>query len=42
MAWLPSEITTKKYKDIVEIRLEEREKFEYGMFRGYCHSNIPS
>ena len=30
-----------KYKDIVEIRLGEREKFEYAMFRGYCHSNIP-
>ena len=30
-----------RYKDIVEIRLGEREKFEYAMFRGYCHSNIP-
>ena len=29
------------YSDFVEIRLGEREKFEYSMFRGYRHSNIP-
>ena len=30
-----------EYKDIVEIRLGKREKYEYAMFRGYSHSNIP-
>ena len=39
---LAVELLPEKYRDIVEIRLGEREKFEYGMFRGYCHSNIPS
>ena len=35
------DLLPKKYNDIVEIRLGKREKFEYAMFRGYCHSNIP-
>ena len=30
-----------KYNELVEIRLGERELFEYSMFRGYAHSNIP-
>lgn len=31
----------KKYINFVEIRLGEREMYEYSMFRGYAHSNIP-
>ena len=30
-----------KYSEFVEIRLGERELYEYSMFRGYSHSNIP-
>lgn len=30
-----------KYKDVVEIVLGPREKFEMAMYRGYVHSNIP-
>jgi len=30
-----------KYNELVEIRLGQRELFEYSMFRGYAHSNIP-
>ena len=30
-----------KYRDVVEIILGPREKFEMGIFRGYAHSNIP-
>ena len=30
-----------KYRDVVDIVLGPREKFEMGMFRGYVHSNIP-
>ena len=38
---IAKKLLPKKYDDIVEIILGEREKFEYSMFRGYCHSNIP-
>lgn len=31
----------KKYQEVVEIRLGEREKYDYSIFRGYVHSNIP-
>jgi hypothetical protein len=31
-----------KYRDVVEIRLGPRERFDMAMFRGYCHSNIPA
>lgn len=31
-----------KYRDVVEIVLGPREKFEMAMFRGYVHSNIPA
>lgn len=31
-----------KYRDVVEIVLGPREKFEMAMFRGYAHSNIPA
>ena len=31
-----------KYKDVVEIVLGPKEKFELAMFRGYIHSNIPT
>jgi hypothetical protein len=30
-----------KYRDVVEIVLGPREKYEIAMFRGYVHSNIP-
>ncbi len=30
-----------KYRDVVEIVLGPREKFEMGFFRGFIHSNIP-
>ncbi|WP_137700969.1 class I SAM-dependent methyltransferase [Marimonas lutisalis] len=30
-----------KYRDVVEIVLGPREKYEIGMFRGYLHGNIP-
>jgi hypothetical protein len=38
---MANRLLPKKYCDIVEIRLGEREKYEYSMFRGYSHSNIP-
>ena len=38
---LAKKLLPKKYEDTVEIILGEREKFEFSMFRGYCHSNIP-
>ncbi len=38
---MAKEILPEKYKEVVQIILGEREKFEYAMFRGYCHSNIP-
>ena len=30
-----------RYDNIVEIRLGKRQLYNYAMFRGYCHSNIP-
>ena len=30
-----------KYHEVVEIRLGQRELYEYSLFRGYAHSNIP-
>ena len=32
----------KKYSNIVEIRFGPRKIFEYSMFRGYVHTNIPN
>ena len=42
-AWydIAQSIFPDKYRDVVEIVLGPREKFEMGFFRGYCHSNIP-
>lgn len=39
---LAVELLPKKYEEVVEIKLGEREKYDYSMFRGYTHSNIPN
>ena len=36
------ELLPDAYNSFVEIRLGPREKYEYSLFRGYCHSNIPN
>lgn len=38
---MASKLLPQRYSKIVDIRLGEREQFQYSMFRGYCHSNIP-
>jgi hypothetical protein len=38
---MANHLLPKKYCDIVEICLGEREKYEYSMFRGFSHSNVP-
>lgn len=39
---LAVELMPEKYQGIVEIRLGEKEKYDYSIFRGYIHSNIPN
>lgn len=39
---LAKKLLPEKYQNIVEIRFGEREKYEYSIFRGYTHSNIPN
>lgn len=36
------ELLPDQYRSFVEIRLGPREKYEYSIFRGYCHTNIPN
>ncbi len=38
---MAKDLLPSKYNEFVEIRLGERELYEYSMFRGYAHSNIP-
>ncbi|MDC0213234.1 hypothetical protein OAL14_00335 [Gammaproteobacteria bacterium] len=38
---MAEKLLPKKYLEFVEIRLGERELYEYSMFRGYVDSNIP-
>lgn len=39
---MANNLLPKKYHHIVKIILGKRKLFEYQMFRGYCHSNIPA
>ena len=38
---MAQKLLPQKYRDIVDIRLGKRQTYEYSMFRGYIHSNIP-
>ena len=39
---MATQLLPKKYQGVVDIRLGEREKYEFSIFRGYVHSNIPN
>jgi hypothetical protein len=39
---MASQLLPKNYSKIVEIVMGKRELYEYSMFRGYVHSNIPN